>query len=189
MEKFAENAGISVVKRHLWRLTDENDLEMTERESEFTKLVRENKSTIYAVCYMFSTNRDEVSDLFQNILLNIWTGLDTFRNESKKKTWIYRVALNVCISADRKKKRSAETVPLSIDIDPYEDINENALQVQQLYRRISRLGFVDRSLVLLWLEALSYEEIGEIMGISAKNVSVKLTRIKEQLKNMKDGNR
>lgn len=73
---------------------------------------------------------------------------------------------------------------LSVDIDPYEDTDEKALQVKQLYQRINRLGLVDRSIVLLWLEALSYEEIGAIVGISAKNVSVKLVRIREQLMKM-----
>lgn len=161
---------------------------MTEREQDFTRLVREYKSTIYAVCYMFSKDNDEVSDLFQDILLKIWSGFDSFRKESSPKTWIYRIALNACISADRKKKKSGERVPLSIGIDPFDEVNENALQLRQLYSRINRLGLVDRSIVMLWLEALSYDEIGEIVGMSAKNVSVKLVRIREQLKNMKDGN-
>ena len=55
-----------------------------------------------------------------------------------------------------------------------------------LNRRISRLGVFDRAIVLLWLENMSYEEIGEIVGITAKNVSVRLFRIKEQLKKMND---
>ena len=55
---------------------------------------------------------------------------------------------------------------------------------EELYDRINQLGLVDRSIVLLWLEALSYEEIGAIVGISAKNVSVKLVRIREQLMKM-----
>jgi len=71
-----------------------------------------------------------------------------------------------------------------VDIDPFEDTDEKALQVKQLYGRINQLGLVDRSIVLLWLEALSYEEIGAIVGISAKNVSVKLVRIREQLMKM-----
>lgn len=160
---------------------------MTDREFEFTKLVQEYKSTVYAVCYMFSKDSDEVSDLFQEILLKIWSGFDSFRNESSPKTWIYRIAINTCISADRSKKRHGERIPLSVDIDPFEGTDEKAMQVQQLYKRINQLGLVDRSIVLLWLEALTYEEIGAIVGLSAKNVSVKLVRIREQLKRMNDG--
>lgn len=81
-----------------------------------------------------------------------------------------------------------ETIPLNVDIDPYEDIDEDAMQIRQLYDRINRLGLVDRSIILMWLENLSYEEIGAILGISVKNVSVKLVRIKEKLKQMSNKN-
>ena len=73
---------------------------------------------------------------------------------------------------------------LDMDIKPYEDNYEKSLQVKRLYKRINALGLVDRSVILLWLEGLSYDEIGAILGISAKNVSIKLVRIKEQLKQM-----
>ena len=159
---------------------------MTEKEREFTKIVKEHKSEIYTVCYMFSKDKDEVADLYQDILIKLWAGFDGFRGESSVKTWIWRVALNACISDDRKNKRRGERVSLSIDIDPFEDADEKALQVKHLYGRINQLGLVDRSIVLLWLEALSYEEIGAIVGISAKNVSVKLVRIREQLMKMSD---
>lgn len=157
---------------------------MTGKEREFSRIVREHKSEIYTVCYMFSKDSDEVADLYQDILIKLWSGFDGFRGESSVKTWIWRVALNSCISDDRKKKRRGEKVSLSVDIDPFEDTDEKALQVKQLYSRINQLGLVDRSIVLLWLEALSYEEIGAIVGISAKNVSVKLVRIREQLMKM-----
>ena len=75
-----------------------------------------------------------------------------------------------------------------MDIDPYEDIDEDAMQIRQLYDRINRLGLVDRSIILMWLENLSYEEIGAILGISVKNVSVKLVRIREKLKQMTNKN-
>lgn len=157
---------------------------MTDKEREFSRIVKEHKSEIYTVCYMFSKDSDEVADLYQDILIKLWSGFDGFRGESSVKTWIWRVALNACISDDRRKKRRGEKVSLSVDIDPFEDTDEKALQVKQLYGRISQLGLVDRSIVLLWLEALSYEEIGAIVGISAKNVSVKLVRIREQLMKM-----
>lgn len=159
---------------------------MTDKEREFSRIVREHKSEIYTVCYMFSKDSDEVADLYQDILIKLWGGFDGFRGESSAKTWIWRVALNTCISDDRKKKRRGEKVALTVDIDPFEDKDEKALQVKQLYSRINQLGLVDRSIVLLWLEALSYEEIGAIVGISAKNVSVKLVRIREQLMKMSD---
>ena len=156
---------------------------MTDTERQFAKTVREHKSTIYTVCYMFSKDDDEVNDLFQEVLINLWKGYDSFGHRSDIRTWIYRVALNTCISLDRKKRRSA-TVRLEMDINLFEDRDEDTRQVDLLHKRIQRLQPFDRAIVLLWLEDLSYEEIGQIVGISTKNVSVRLFRIREQLKNM-----
>lgn len=157
---------------------------MKKDEREFAKIVREHKSTIYTVCYMFSQDEDEVNDLFQDTLINLWNGIEAFRGESKVDTWIYRVALNTCISADRKRKSRGQKVPLSMDIDLYSDQDADTKQVRQLHERINRLGMIDRAIILLWLENMSYDEIGSIVGISAQNVGVKLYRIKEQLKRM-----
>ena len=156
---------------------------MEDKEKEFAQIVREHKRRIYTICYMFSKDSDEVADLFQEILINMWKGFSSFRGESSISTWIWRISLNTCINTS-KKKRKLETIPLNVNINPYEDVDEEALQVRQLYDRINQLGLVDRSLILLWLENLSYEEIGSIMGISVKNVSVKLVRIREKLKQM-----
>ena len=157
---------------------------MKQYEKEFTKIVRENKTTIYTVCYMFSDDREEVEDLFQEVLIALWQGLDSFRGESALRSWIYRISLNTCISADRKKRRRADSVRLDMKIDLFADTNDDTRQVQMLRSRIGKLGVFDRAIILLWLENLSYEEIGAIVGISAKNVSVRLVRIREQLKNM-----
>lgn len=152
-------------------------------EREFSQLVRAHKSTIYTVCYMFSKDADEVNDLFQEILVNLWRGFDKFEGRSDIRTWFYRVSLNTCISIDRKKKRN-KAIPLSMDINLYEDNDADTRQVKMLYDRISRLAPFDRAIVLLWLEGIAYDEIGQIVGISAKNVSVKLVRIREQLKKL-----
>jgi len=154
------------------------------REEYFTQLVRENKSTIYTVCYMFSQDEEEVNDLFQETLINMWKGIDSFREESKISTWIYRVALNTCLLQERKKKKEVQKVPLTMDVNFFQDDDANAAQVRMLHQRIGKLGLVDRALVMMWLEGMSYDEIGTVMGISAQNVGVKLYRIKEQLKHV-----
>jgi len=166
---------------------------MTTLERKFAQTVAEHKSTIFTVCYMFSQDADEVNDLFQEVLVNLWKGFENFEHRSDIKTWIYRVALNTCISIDRKKKkmsmilqRRQSEVRLTMDINLFEDRDEDTRQVDMLHKRISKLQPFDRAIVLLWLEDLSYEEIGQIVGITAKNVSVRLFRIREQLKNIKD---
>ena len=155
---------------------------MERNEKDFGRLVNTYKSTIYTVCYMFSKNEDEVNDLFQETLVNLWKSMETFRQDSKMETWIYRVALNTCITHDRKKKRARERNPLKMEANLYQDQDAESRQVQILHNRIGKLGLIDRAIVLLWLEDLSYEEIGQIVGITAKHVGVKLFRIKELLK-------
>lgn len=156
---------------------------MESNEKEFSKMVREHKTTIYTVCYMFSKDNDEVNDLFQEILVNLWKGFASFQGRSDIRTWVYRVALNTCITIDRKKKRRRDKeARIQMDINFYDDMDD-VRQVKKLYERINRLGIFDRAIVLLWLEGLPYDEIGQIVGISSKNVSVKLVRIREQLKN------
>jgi RNA polymerase sigma-70 factor (ECF subfamily) len=112
----------------------------------------------------------------------MWNGFAKFRGGSDIKTWIWRVSLNTCITAERKKRKLGERVPLSMEINLFEDSDDDSRQIRMLRERIDRLGYFDRAIILLWLENLCYEEIGSIMGISAKNVSVRLVRIREQLK-------
>ena len=161
-----------------------NLMKMESLEIDFARIVREHKGTIYTVCYMFSKDEDEVADLFQDILMNLWKGFERFRGESSIRTWLYRVSLNTCISADRKKRRNGESVPLDMNIDLFDDSAEGMEQIRMLQHRISRLRPFDRAIVLLWVEKRSYDEIGAIVGISSKNVSVRLFRIKEQLRKM-----
>lgn len=167
-------------------MTTETSHESTQaRERDFATLVREHKQTIYTVCYMFSQDEDEVADLFQDTLVNLWQGLDSFRHEAKPETWIYRVALNTCLSTERKKKSAMQHIELSMEKNLYRDNSHSAVQIRQLHDRIQKLDVIDRAIILLWLEDLSYEEIAAIVGISVKNLSVKLVRIKEQLKTIK----
>lgn len=152
-------------------------------EKEFEQLVKKHKNTIYTVCFMFSKDSEEVNDLFQEVLIAIWQGLPTFKGQSNIATWIWRISLNTCISCERKKKKNV-TVPLSMDIDYFEDKDADAQQVRMLYERVHQLKPFDRAIVLLWLEGIPYDEIAAIVGITTSNVATRLFRIREQLKQM-----
>ncbi len=161
---------------------------MKNLEQEFTRMVKEQKSTIYTVCMMFSDNADEVDDMVQETLINMWNGFERFENRSNPRTWIWRIAMNTCISFDRKRRRQSDTASslstIGISSVAVTDESQNDKQIRMLHDRIHKLGVFDRAIVLLWLEDLSYEEIGRIVGISAKNVGVRLVRIRKALKNM-----
>lgn len=156
---------------------------MTDKEREFTDIIREHRTTIYSVCFMFAKSSDEANDLFQEALVKLWLGFDGFEHRSNIATWIWRITLNCCITLEHKKRRSS-SLKLDISRDIYTAEDGDSRQMQMLHKRIHRLQPFDRAIVMLWLENISYEEIAAIVGISIKNVSVRLYRIKEQLKNM-----
>ena len=147
-------------------------------------MVKEYRKTIYTVCYFFSKDTEEVNDLYQEILINLWKGFPNYRGESSLKTWIWRVSLNTCSNQERKKKSRIRRVPLSIDIDLYNDEDAGSRQIQMLYDRINRLDVFDRAIILLWLENMTYQDIADVVGISVSNITTRLFRIKEQLKTM-----
>ena len=157
-----------------------------DKEHRFERLVRQHKRTIYTVCYMFSHDKAKIDNLFQEILIRMWNGFDSYEGRSDARTWIYRVAFNAALNWNKKQRRRIETVPLTVDIDPYEANDPSTQQIRELYDRISHLDLVDRSLILLWLEGVSYEEIGAIVGITASHVGVRLLRIKDKLVKMSD---
>ena len=104
---------------------------MNHSEQEFTNLIREHRSTIYTVCYMFSKDSDEVADLFQEILINIWNGLDKFRGESSIRTWIWRISFNTCVSHQRKQARRVKGSPLNMSIDLFDESTEDIKQIRR----------------------------------------------------------
>ncbi len=116
--------------------------------------------------------------------IRLWNGFDHYEGRSSARTWVYRVALNTAINQDKKERRRIDTVPLTVDIDPFEADDPKAQQVRKLHDLISQLELIDRSLILLWLEGIPYDEIGAIIGITPNNVGVRLARIKEKLVQM-----
>ena len=156
-----------------------------QRESDFEQMVERQRGAIYAVCYMYAKDSDQVSDLFQEALLRLWAGFDNFEGRSSERTWVYRVTLNSCIDQTRRLHHCPDTMPLTLDNDFFADEERNPA-AKSLHRRISQLPPFDRALILLWLEDLPYSEIADIIGISVDNVGVRLNRIREKLKTIKD---
>lgn len=154
---------------------------MNNSEQSFNRMLQEQKSTIYTVCYMFSDSKEEVEDLFQEICIRLWKGFGSFRQESSVRTWVWRVATNTCITWQKEQQKHTE---LDVNVDLFSEKKEDTAQIRMLYDRIHRLPVFDRAIVLLWLENMPYEEIAQITGLTVKNVSVRLVRIKEQLKKM-----
>ncbi|MBC8595037.1 sigma-70 family RNA polymerase sigma factor [Oscillospiraceae bacterium N12] len=155
-------------------------------EQEFLTVIREYERIIYKVCYLYTTPNATLNDLYQDVILNLWKAYPKFRRECKVSTWIYRIALNTCISFIRKEKNVPELVTLTREADwMAEDKDPLQEMLRQLYRMINQLGQLDKSIILLYLEEKSYEEMAEITGLTVTNIATKLSRIKDKLKKMK----
>jgi RNA polymerase sigma-70 factor (ECF subfamily) len=156
----------------------------TELEADFIRMVQENERIIYKVCSFYVSEIFSMKDLYQESVLNLWKGYPKFRNESSYSTWIYKIALNTCISGMRKEDKHRRDVPLSLSEEIAFEPETMGEEIEELYRLIYQLKTLERAIILLWLEEKSYQEIAEITGLSISNVATKLKRIKENLKTM-----
>ena len=159
-------------------------MDTKELEKEFLDMIEAQKRTIYKVCYMYANDQDDLNDLFQETVLNLWKSFPRYRGDSKLTTWVYRIAMNTCITFLRRSNARPQTVPMTANVASMAADEDTAARLQELYRLINRLGKLERALILLWLEERSYQEMADILGLSKANVAEKLNRIREKLKKM-----
>ena len=160
-------------------------METKEIEKEFLSMIEEQKRTIYKVCYMYANDQDDLNDLFQETVLNLWKGYPKYRGDSTFNTWVYRIAMNTCITFLRRSNTRLQTVPMTAQMAGCLVTDEETeARLKELYTLINQLGKLERALILLWLEERNYQEMADILGISKVNVGVKLNRIREKLKRM-----
>jgi len=154
-------------------------------EQSFLDILSLHQNLINRVIRMYARDAEDRKDLFQEIVYQLWRSYRSFRGESKVSTWVYRVAFNTAITALRKSKRNPEEEQLKdevIDSLQSHESPDKSEQIQQLYFAIKSLGELDRALVMLYLEDLSYKEIADVLGLTEDNVGVKLNRVKSKLR-------
>jgi RNA polymerase sigma-70 factor (ECF subfamily) len=146
------------------------------------RIVRANAKTV-----------QDQDDLFQEILLNFWQSIKKFDYRCSELTWVYRVALNTALVHKRNEKKKKETFNKfkSEAISSFNNLvnedDDNEQLMDQVYSAIQRLEPDQRSIILMHLDGLSYGEMAEVMGITANNIGVRLTRAKQQLSEMLRG--
>jgi len=155
-------------------------------EKVFIELIRQNDRLIYKVCSMYTSDEFLLADLYQEVVYNLWKSLPKFRNECSKSTWLYRIALNTCITGMRKELRRPHHVPIL-------ELNEHLIEpesmegnIKEMYKLIYQLNTLERAIILLYLEEKSYQEIADITGLTLSNIAIKIKRIKEKLKKMSE---
>jgi RNA polymerase sigma factor (sigma-70 family) len=154
-------------------------------EKDLVEILNNHRGLIYKVCNLYCDDQEDRKDLFQEIVLQVWKSLGSFRHESTLSTWMYRIALNTAISHFKKEKRTLnqQFSLKGIEIPDINDSDEKEEQLAELFKAIEHLDKIDKSIILLYLDEKSYDEISDITGLSKSNVGVKLNRIKTKLSN------
>lgn len=156
-------------------------MEQSNKEKQFTSLIEEYKRVIFKICYMYATDGDNFKDLYQEVIINLWRGYDSYQGKAKLSSWIYRVGLNTCISFYRQQQRRGEHTTLDVLYGLEAENDETTRCLKEMYRLIASLNKFERAVILLWLDENSYEEIAEIVGMPRNTVASRLKRIKEKL--------
>ena len=158
-------------------------------EKEFERLINENQALIHKVCRMYAYSTVDRQDLFQEIVIHLWKSYPKFNGLAKFSTWLYRVAINTAITGLRKQKDhliSYEPEQLPDHIADEKGTEEE--QLQQLYKAISQLNEIEKAIVMLYMEDRSYDEMEDILGIAQGNLRVKMSRIKDKLRELTKNN-
>ena len=169
---------------------------MKDKEKIFIDLTSSNHDRIYRVIWSFTSSKADAEDLYQGVLLKVWENIEKFQHESKASTWLYRVVMNTCIDYTRKERKGYTILRNQIEtlnVDGEINIELKYIESEKLsilHHCIQSLSTIEKTLITLFLEDLKYSEIGKIVGISERNVAVKISRIKKKLTKMigEDGN-
>lgn len=156
----------------------------------FLSIFEDNTGIVIKISRAFTNTSHDREDLINDIALELWKSFEKFKGNSKISTWIYRVALNTSMNYKRKKKKDSLFYSINDfkkdEIIPWlvEQEQENSSELELLYNCIDELNEINKAIILLYLDGNSHDEISEIMGISKTNVGTRISRIKEQIKNL-----
>jgi RNA polymerase sigma-70 factor (ECF subfamily) len=160
-------------------------MKLAEQEQLFCQWLTAHRGLLWRVVRAFASDAPDQEDLFQEILLQMWCSVPTFRGTSKESTWIYRLAFNTALVWQRGEKRRRlkhEAFTLhALGAGENSGRSEQEVRLECLYRAIRELPRLDASLALMLLDGLSYRAMGEVLGISENHVGVRLHRIRKQL--------
>jgi len=151
-------------------------------EKDFIVLIQDNHSLIYKITSFYSSNSDEQKDLYQEVVYQMWKSFKSFENRSKVTTWMYRLALNTCITYIKKETRKKNIPNFELQ-ELYDDQDSHfEEQVKVMYQQIQMLNKIEKGIILLYLEGKSYDEMAEITGFSPSNIGTRISRIKNKIR-------
>ncbi len=165
------------------------------QEKIFKQWFDEYKKLTFKVVKTYADLPQDRDDLFQEILLQIWSSIPSFQGGAKETTWIYRVALNTALvwkRTEKRKRKRFRTEFLDIQEMPQakgdcDELSRDQHVLCQVYNSIRQLPKSESSIVLLYLDGISYDEMADVLGISKSNVGVRLNRTKKKLAQLLKG--
>ena len=151
----------------------------------FEKIIKNNKHKIYRICNIYAVVPIEPQDLFQEVVYQIWKSLESFKSNSSIDTWVYKITINVCLRSKMKLDKNYSKTDRfeSIHYTPTEKEIDTSEQEKHKYLKecISALNEIDTSIIVLYLDVLSYKEIAVIKGLTENHIAVKMKRIRKKL--------
>ncbi|QIL21178.1 sigma-70 family RNA polymerase sigma factor [Thermomonas sp. HDW16] len=160
----------------------------TDRHEAFSDLLQRHRGIVFKVANTYARRAEDRDDLVQEISAQLWHAWPNYDPARSFSTWMYRVALNVAISHVREQsvRGRHDAVPLDEDIHDVADAaasdHERDQHVRLLQGFIQRQAPLDRALLLLYLDDRPQREIAEILGITESNVSTKIGRLKQRIR-------
>lgn len=160
-------------------------MNLQEEQEQFISALRQHDGVVYKICMMFTDRQpDNVRDLYQDIVCNLWENRRRFRRECSEATWFYRVGLSVAVTQVRKRRRKPLTVELTREMEESLAEESNNRHTNELYHLIDMLNKSDKSLILLYIDKLSLKDMASIMGLTEAAVGKRIQRIKEKLQTL-----
>ena len=155
-------------------------------EQRFAALMNAEGAALTRLAASYARGSDDRDDLFQDIAVAIWQALPRFRGECSERTFLFRIAHNRGIAHIARRRppalESGEDLELRDDRpDPEQSLSAEQ-QRQRLLNAVLKLPVGYRQVVTLALEGMSYQEIGDILGIAESNAGARLTRARQMLR-------
>jgi len=158
---------------------------LTEHEQQqiFEEWIARYKALLFKVVRTYAFTSSDREDLFQEIAIQVWHSIKTFKADAAITTWLYRIALNTSFKWVRKEYKHQRGIEALDNVEHILQENKQLIddKLVWLYEEISKLDEIDRSITLLMLDGFSYKEMSDIIGITESNVGVKINRIKKHL--------
>jgi len=147
---------------------------------DFEQLVRQHGPRIRRIARRYAAD-GAVDDLVQDILVRLWRSYPSFRSDAKVETWIYRVALNASMThvKDSMRERAKESA-MAAWPPPLATAPAVTSMADVLESFLARLGDIDASILMMYLDGLTAEEMSGVLGIAANAISVRISRLKQK---------